>query len=62
MTQRLLRLDDVADRLGVSHPTVWRRVQDGTIPSPVKVGRMSRWIEAEIDAAIAALAEAREVA
>lgn len=28
---------------GVSVATFWRRVQDGTVPRPVKFGGSSRW-------------------
>ena len=48
--------------LQISVPTFWRRVSDGTIPKPVKVGKLSRWPQSEIleviDRAKAARAEA----
>lgn len=34
---------DGAAFFGWSRATFWRRVQDGTIPQPVKIGRTSRW-------------------
>jgi predicted DNA-binding transcriptional regulator AlpA len=38
--------------LGCSKATFWRRVADGTIPRPVKIGGMSRWPHSEIVAVI----------
>jgi len=29
-------------------PTFWRRVADGTVPKPVKLGGLSRWPQSEI--------------
>jgi len=43
---------DAAEILGCSKATFWRRVADGIIPRPIKIGGMSRWPKSEIDAAI----------
>lgn len=40
--------------LSVSVPTFWRRVSDGTVPKPVKIGALSRWPQSEILAVIEA--------
>jgi predicted DNA-binding transcriptional regulator AlpA len=32
-----------------SASTVWRRVQDGTLPKPHKIGGMTVWNENEVD-------------
>ena len=52
----------VAEILGCCRATVWRRVADGTLPKPTKIGGLSRWevadIWARIDAAKAARTEA----
>lgn len=57
----LLRDKEVAAQLGVSVPTFWRRVKDGTIPRPLKIGSLSRWQQSDIKAVIDA-ARARSVA
>lgn len=44
----LLTAREAAPLLGVSIPTFWRRVADGTIPKPVKLGALSRWPQSEI--------------
>lgn len=51
---RLLRLPSVKYRTGLSKSEVYRRVQVGTFPKPIKVGsRAVAWIESDIDAWIA---------
>lgn len=47
-TDPLIRDGDAALMLGCSKATFWRRVADGTIPRPVKIGGMSRWPQSEI--------------
>ena len=44
----LLTAGEGAALLQVSVPTFWRRVADGTIPKPVKLGALSRWPQSEI--------------
>ena len=44
----LIRDSEAATLLGCSKATFWRRVADGTIPRPVKIGGMSRWPLSEI--------------
>jgi predicted DNA-binding transcriptional regulator AlpA len=42
------------------HPsTLYRLIDRGVLPEPVKIGGSSRWIEDEVDAALAALAVRR---
>lgn len=44
----LVKDSEAAAILGCSKSTFWRRVADGTIPRPVKIGGMSRWPQSEI--------------
>ena len=47
---RLLRLGDVLVRSGLSRSTVYRQMDEGAFPRPLKVGvRAVRWLESEID-------------
>ena len=39
---------------GCSPSTIWRRVADGSIPAPAKIGGMTIWDEDEVDAMIEA--------
>jgi excisionase family DNA binding protein len=48
----LLKAKEVADFLRVSVPTLYRRMADGTLPKPVKLGNTSRWPQSEILAAV----------
>ncbi len=49
---------ELAEILGCSRTTVWRRVADGTLPKPVKLGGLSRFVLSEqigvVEAAMAA--------
>jgi len=60
VTDKFLNVKQVADRLCVSVPTVWRRVQSGDIPAPVKLGHASRWPESDIHAAMDRLKAQRD--
>jgi predicted DNA-binding transcriptional regulator AlpA len=48
----LIRDRVAAGMLGCSPTTIWRRVADGTLPRPVKIGGMSRWLTSEIEAVV----------
>jgi predicted DNA-binding transcriptional regulator AlpA len=52
ITDPLLIAREGAAILQISVPTFWRRVADGTIPKPVKLGGLSRWPQSEILAVI----------
>lgn len=52
---RLLTVREVAERFGVCTRTVWRRIQEGVVPKPVRHGRCTRFYEAEIAQALAQL-------
>lgn len=54
MGERILRRDEVAERLGVSVPTVVRWYLKGLMPSPVRIGpRSVGWTESTVEAFIA---------
>jgi predicted DNA-binding transcriptional regulator AlpA len=46
--------------IGSSRATWWRRVKDGTLPPPIKIGGMTRWWRHEIIAAIELAAAERD--
>jgi predicted DNA-binding transcriptional regulator AlpA len=48
----LLSDREVGIILGLSRATVWRRVSDGTLPKPVKIGGLTRWVSSEIEAVV----------
>lgn len=57
MTNNLLRLAEVRKIIPLSRPTIYRRIQEGKFPAPIKDGRCSLWNEAEVRAYAARLSE-----
>lgn len=51
MTQSpsLLRIDDVFRRVGFRRNKLYDLINADEFPKPVKIGRMSAWVESEID-------------
>lgn len=58
----LLRAREGAALLGVSIATFWRRVDDGTIPPPVRICGASRWPQSDFVNLIEAAKDARRSA
>lgn len=51
MTHTILRLPVTKERTGLSRSTIYKRIAEGTFPSPISLGyRAVGWIEAEVDA------------
>jgi prophage regulatory protein len=47
---RVLRIDDVMQRTGLSRPTIWRRERLGAFPRRRKLGGNAvGWLEHEVD-------------
>lgn len=59
---RLLRLSEVLERTSISRTAIYELIARGEFPPPVKCGRMSRWIEFEVQAWIDRLAQERKQA
>ncbi|RKQ73475.1 helix-turn-helix transcriptional regulator [Oceanibaculum indicum] len=60
---RLLRRKEVEDMTGLSRSPLYREIQAGRFPRPVKVGaHASRWVEAEVRAWVAERVANREAA
>ena len=50
LTRRLLTIGEVMDRCSISRSTIYRMMESGVLPRPVKIGeRAVRWYEFEID-------------
>ncbi|WP_417463048.1 helix-turn-helix transcriptional regulator [Kordiimonas sp.] len=55
---RYLTFRDLQDKLGGrGRTTIYRDVEKGRLPKPVKIGSRLYWNEADVDAAIASLAD-----
>ena len=57
---RLLSDRSVAEILGCSRASVWRRAADGVLPQPIKIGGLTRWTSDELEIAIERAKAARE--
>lgn len=52
--EQMMRCNQVAARLGVSIPTIWRWAADGVLPRPVKLSpRVAAWRVSTIEAFVA---------
>ena len=56
----LLTIKGVAQTMEAGRSFIYQEVAAGRFPKPVKLGRSTRWIAAEIHAWIAAKAQARD--
>ena len=52
LTDTLITIDDVASILSISTRTVWRKIDTGKIPTPIRLDRQIRWKASEIQAFI----------
>ncbi len=61
MYKKLLKAIEVAEYLNVSKSQVYKLVQQGRLPKPIKLGeRGSAWLVSEIDASIKSRVEVRD--
>lgn len=58
----LLTVKAVGTKFNISTRTVWRLVERGDLPRPVRIGRCCRWFEADILAVKKRLLEQRKEA
>jgi prophage regulatory protein len=55
---RLIRIKEVAHKVGIAKSTVWHMVKEGKFPKPKKLSpRVTVWIEAEVDEFIKNIAD-----
>ena len=55
---RILRIREVASRVGLSRSSIYVRIKAGQFPGPIKQGASSGWLESEISDHILKLAAA----
>ncbi len=60
ITDPLIKDKEGAAIIDSSVATWWRRVADGTIPPPIKIGGMSRWRQSDAIAVIEKAEAARD--
>ena len=54
MSDGMLKVSDVAERLGCSTRTVYRLIATGNLPKPLRIGKLIRWEREGFEAWIAA--------
>lgn len=59
MAEKLIRDKEAAAALSISQSTFWRRVKDGTISPPIRIGRMVRWRMSDIEGFIQSAVDER---
>ncbi len=47
--QRILRLPQVMDLVGLRKTAVYQRIKENSFPAPIKLGSASGWIQHDID-------------
>ena len=45
---RVLKVGEVCEVVGLHRTTIYRHVLDGVFPAPIKAGRVNRWPEGDI--------------
>lgn len=50
MSQRLIRLPQVKDMVGLGTTAIYDKIKKGEFPKQVKLGRLSGWVESEVQA------------
>jgi prophage regulatory protein len=43
-----MRLPEVIKAVGLCKPTIYAKISDGEFPKPIKLGRVSVWLQSEI--------------
>lgn len=50
MIERRIRLNTVINQTGIKKTTIYKRVKEGTFPKFRKDGRITYWVESEVQA------------
>ena len=59
VSDKLLTLGEVQSVTSLSRATIYRQIEGGDFPSPIKIGRTSRWPASEVEDFIEACKERR---
>ncbi len=58
---RILRLPEVQAKTGLRHTAIYERIQEGTFPKPIPLGRQARgFLKSEVDEWIRTLIAKRD--
>jgi prophage regulatory protein len=50
MSDRFMRLPEVINTVGLCKPTIYVKISEGQFPKPIKLGKVSVWLQSEISA------------
>jgi prophage regulatory protein len=50
MTDRFMRLPEVINTVGLCKPTIYVKISEAQFPKPIKLGKVSVWLQSEISA------------
>ena len=59
--QKFLSISDLAERYGISKPSIYNYVRDGKLPRGIYIGHSHRWALTELEAFEAELMNTQEV-
>ena len=45
----LMKIEDVQDRLNVGRSTVYKMVERGQLPAPIRIGKSVRWSQDDVN-------------
>jgi len=52
MAEKFINIDDIRERLNCATSTIYRWIEQGHFPQPIKIGGMARWTEGDFEAFI----------
>lgn len=48
--EKLLPIGVVEEHTGLKKSSIYKRIQEGSFPAPIKIGASSRWVESDVGA------------
>lgn len=61
MNEKIIRLPQVKDMVGLGTTAIYDKMKNGDFPKQIKLGRLSGWVESEVQAWIRAQINASRV-
>ena len=50
MSEKIIRLPQVKEMAGLGTTAIYGKIKKGEFPRPIKIGRVSGWVESEVQA------------
>ncbi|WP_345783024.1 helix-turn-helix transcriptional regulator [Coraliomargarita parva] len=61
-SDRLLRIEELIERLSISRRSIYRLIADGEFPRPIPIGRAARWCLSDVENYLERLKQQRSLA